>query len=95
MAPPTTLVDAINSAVPDRLRKTLMAVIDDPSGRAIVENQLLQPVDASSTTTIPTKRKKYEICGQCNKEFDATENANDACVWHGGLSFRCGLSRVI
>lgn len=56
MAPPTTLVDAINSAVPDRLRKMLMAVINDPSGRAIVENQLLQPVDASSTTTIPTKR---------------------------------------
>jgi hypothetical protein len=34
------------------------------------------------------KRQRYEICEQCDEEFDTTEDSDEECVWHDGTAAR-------
>ena len=42
----------------------------------------LQAMQRSS----PTKRRRYECCARCAKEYDVTKNDGEACLWHPGMS---------
>jgi hypothetical protein len=41
----------------------------------------------SQTAAGPQKRKLYEICEQCNEEYNVNENNKDSCCWHPGMLF--------
>ncbi|KAI9704481.1 MAG: hypothetical protein M1820_005555 [Bogoriella megaspora] len=72
------LVEAVASAIPERLRRVVEDLIKSSSEAAeFIAGHLL---------TSSSKRKRYEICGQCHEEYDTTENenANDPCKYHPG-----------
>jgi hypothetical protein len=35
-------------------------------------------------TNAPPSRQRFEICRQCNKEYDVLLNTKWSCVWHDG-----------
>jgi hypothetical protein len=44
----------------------------------------------TQTTEVSQKRKMYEICIQCDQEYNVRENDRESCLWHPGrpiLSF--------
>lgn len=93
-----TLVQAIQQASQPRLASTLLALLECPQAKAIIEGQLL--LNCASLACSPTSRKRalessasprkaqkrirYQTCTQCKKEFDASNNSNNACKWHPG-----------
>lgn len=76
------VVSAINSADNERLRKTLMAIIADPRGKELVEDELLIP--SNHTDANSKKRNKYERCVQCGEEFEFADSQPSECSWHSG-----------
>ena len=65
---------------------------DDGSNQASAKRVVPKPTtnkkrkhDAADQA--PLKRvKKFEMCEQCNEEFDVTQNKAKACCWHDGKS---------
>ncbi|OJD38694.1 uncharacterized protein BKCO1_4000200 [Diplodia corticola] len=76
------VINAISSADDERLRKTLIAIIADPHGKKLVENELLIPANHSDAN--PKKRNKYEHCRQCGQEFEFALSKESECSWHSG-----------
>lgn len=35
-------------------------------------------------TVAPANRQRFEICGQCNEEYDVLHNDKKSCEWHEG-----------
>jgi hypothetical protein len=43
--------------------------------------------DVATSGVLPAKKvKRYEVCVQCDEEFDITNNNAEACQWHPGRS---------
>lgn len=93
------ITTAILSATHERLQDTLIDLVKkDKHTRELFEKALLVPEAAPTTgrndclplpevtvdAPASTKRKRYETCEQCHKEFDTTKSSSDACVWHSG-----------
>jgi hypothetical protein len=49
----------------------------------------------TQTTEASQKRKMYEICIQCNEEYNVRENDQESCVWHPGMSLLCSSPAII
>jgi hypothetical protein len=43
----------------------------------------------SETTAESQKRKLYEICIQCDVEYNVLENNKESCIWHPGTPMLC------
>jgi hypothetical protein len=90
MASSDQLQEAIKSATHERLRVTLLAMCSksEEASKLASEELLVQ----SSATK---KRKsddehsnvRYDMCTQCDKEFDTTANGPESCQWHDGKAF--------
>jgi len=86
------LVEAINSATDSRLRKVLIQLCEDSaSAKDLVSKALFLPSrdgkPSSPNQTNSKKRKRYEICMECDQEYDvkANDEAGTAlCVFHLG-----------
>jgi hypothetical protein len=70
---------------------------DDESGK---EKPHTPPANGSKrkramtqTTEGSQKRKMYEICIQCDKEYNVLENDKESCVWHPGMPLLCFCRR--
>jgi hypothetical protein len=75
----------------ERLRVTLQRICDQsPECFEKASHKLLDSVDATDapfpTGTQGQKRKRYEICSQCDKEYDVREDERGGpqCRWHEG-----------
>ncbi|KAK0645338.1 hypothetical protein DIS24_g7988 [Lasiodiplodia hormozganensis] len=91
-----TLVDAIHAASPELLREILLriAFVDRPCREAVEQEFLVQTVQSSfsrlswdgsapsQTRSSSTKRRRYECCARCEREYDVTKNDGEACRWH-------------
>lgn len=88
-SPPSSIENAINTATKDRLAKTLHRMILGSSEvRQLAESHLLvdhEAVLGTSTASSWTKRKKYEICKHCSKEYDILRNKHLDCMYHPGI----------
>jgi hypothetical protein len=40
--------------------------------------------DSEKRTDAPANRQRFEICEQCNKEYDVLYNDKKSCQWHQG-----------
>ncbi|CAI6340737.1 unnamed protein product [Periconia digitata] len=85
------LVQAIDTATIQRLQKTLKEICDQsPEAYNIARSKLLIGTAVDANPSEGQKRKhelgvqRYEICEQCEKEYDVEENGEDACAWHAG-----------
>lgn len=94
------LEDAMSSATLDRLHATLKRVCKDSAEAFNIacDELLISPrmplgnnkenEDAGNIAGQKRKRdfvtQRYEICEQCDQEFDVTKNKNDSCTWHEG-----------
>jgi hypothetical protein len=87
------LFDAINSATLDRVQQVLREICtEDPVAFKLACDKLLvgQGAKSQANSDISTKRKRegpfqrYEICEQCEEEYDVLDNPDDACIWHPG-----------
>lgn len=74
----TELHKAIQSATPDRLESVLCSLCNDSREAATLASQLL--------LIGSKKRKRYEVCKNCDEEFDIEENGDQACQFHPGKS---------
>jgi hypothetical protein len=90
-----TLEEAITSATLPRLRTVLLKMCrQDPVCVALASKELLVEAigggGSDATTTKKRHRKAYEVCGQCNVEYDVEENemrakAQGLCKYHPGM----------
>jgi hypothetical protein len=95
MASSDQLQEAIKSATHERLRVTLLAICSksEEASKLASEELLVQ----SSATK---KRKsddehsnvRYDMCIQCEKEFDTTTNGPESCQWHDGKASQTHLA---
>lgn len=94
MSSSQVLVDAIMAASPDILREALLRLAFTNGCREAVEQEFLvqstferlslgEPNHQASRSS-STKRRRYETCARCTKEYDVTKNDAGACRWHGG-----------
>ena len=37
----------------------------------------------------PAGRQRFEICSQCNEEYDVLHNDKNSCRWHDGKLHNC------
>jgi hypothetical protein len=91
------LRDAIASANPKRVRDVLSTICNHlPQARDLACAELLvNAADESEEQMTSNKkrpsgseytRQRYEICEQCEEEFDVVENDEDeGCEWHDGM----------
>jgi hypothetical protein len=95
MASSDQLQEAIKSATHERLRVTLLAMCSkSKEASKLASEELL--VQSSATK----KRKsddehsnvRYDMCTQCDKEFDTTTNGPESCQWHDGEASRTHLA---
>jgi hypothetical protein len=95
MASSDQLREAIKSATPERLRIALLAICSkSEEASKLASKELL--VQSSATK----KRKsddehsniRYDICTQCEKEFDTTANGPESCQWHDGKASQTHLA---
>jgi hypothetical protein len=84
------LLEAINSANIDRIR-TILREICTASPQAFqlaCDKLLINHAKSSSNSSAKKKRDppqlRYEICQQCEEEYDVLDNVEDACTWHPG-----------
>jgi hypothetical protein len=49
--------------------------------------------DTMSGTDAPANRQRFEICEQCNKEYDVLYNDKKSCQWHQGKLHPSSLLR--
>lgn len=89
MALSNQLEEAIESASRARLQSVLRSICSDSKvASRLASKALLTHDDASASK----KRKagdehstlRYEMCIQCNEEFDTTTNDKYSCQWHEG-----------
>ncbi|KAL0261191.1 hypothetical protein SLS55_004887 [Diplodia seriata] len=93
------LVDAIHAASPELVREILLriAFVDRPCREAVEQEFLVQTVQSSFSRlswdgssppsqerSSSTKRRRYETCARCAREYDVTKNDGEACRWHPG-----------
>jgi hypothetical protein len=84
-----TLEDAINTAPVEELRAMLRGFVAKHADiKEAVSSRLLTPI-SSETGVHPRKRKAFETCRHCDKDYPVVENVMGACVYHKGES---GLS---
>lgn len=100
-----TLVDAIHAASPELLREILLriAFVDRPCREAVEQEFLVQTVQSSfsrlswdgsapsQVRSSSTKRRRYECCARCEREYDVTKNDGEACRWHPGEFLRISV----
>ncbi|EAT82605.1 hypothetical protein HBH56_112270 [Parastagonospora nodorum] len=85
----SVLHDAIDSATIDRLRTVLRAICtENTAAFKLACDHLLVVQGADGDTDTKRKRderlQRFEICEQCQEEYDVLDNPDDACVWHPG-----------
>jgi hypothetical protein len=93
------LLQAIDSATHDRLRTVLREIcIESPAAfklacdKLLVGQAAIGDANGQANGEASTKRKRdeplqrYEICEQCETEYDVLDNHEDACIWHPGKS---------
>lgn len=85
------LSSAIEAATPERLRKTLQEMCNkSPEAFNLACSALLTNPDISAASGGPNvaaagkKRKRFEMCFQCEKEYNVEDNHESSCVWHSG-----------
>jgi hypothetical protein len=49
--------------------------------------------DSDEQTDAPANRQRFEICEQCNKEYDVLDNDKKSCQWHQGKLHPSSLLR--
>lgn len=94
--PTHTVEDAIREATNDRVRIVLLNMVKENSiARELASKALLVQQKGSSSTRNNKKRKRYEICRQCSKEYAVDENHGKICVHHPGMSAPGTQSSII
>jgi hypothetical protein len=98
--PQSALFGAIDSATPERVRQVLREICaTNPEAFRSACDKLLVANDAA--VTLPgsdmkrkreTHQQRYEICVQCEEEYDVLDNEEGACEWHPGPYFALFLS---
>jgi hypothetical protein len=91
------LFHAINSATLDRVQSVLREVCSKipEASKLASEKLLVSDSDGGSSAGVKRKREqrvtqqRYEICEQCEQEYDVSENYEGACVWHSGEFSYC------
>jgi hypothetical protein len=94
-APQSALFGAIDSATPERVRQVLREICaTNPEAFRSACDKLLVANDAAiALPDSDMKRKRethqlrYEICVQCEEEYDVLDNEEGACEWHPGPYF--------
>lgn len=93
----SVLIDAIHSATIERLRQVLTdTCTENQESFKFVRNQLLidpedphgeehRPESAGSKRKRAYTQQRYEICSQCGREYNVTQNTEPHCVWHEGM----------
>jgi hypothetical protein len=81
------LQEAIEFATHERLKKVLLSICSksEEASKLAAEELLVQ--DSASNKRKPNNKHsalRYEMCRQCDKEFDTTTNGPDSCRWHKG-----------
>lgn len=81
------LLDAIDSATLKRVQTVLREVcLECPEALNLASKKLLvSPTEAPGTKRKHDSTQRYEICVQCNEEYDTKDNQEDSCVWHSGM----------
>jgi hypothetical protein len=59
---------------------------EEESPRSPPANSSKRKRAVSQTTTASQKRKLYEICAQCNEEYNVLDNCTESCIWHPGMT---------
>ncbi|PVH96153.1 hypothetical protein DM02DRAFT_599716 [Periconia macrospinosa] len=85
------LSSAIETATPSRLRKAFQEICDkSPEAFNLACSALLTKpgtaaaAEGSNAASAGDKRKRFEICIQCEKEYNVETNDEKSCVWHSG-----------
>ncbi|PVH96151.1 hypothetical protein DM02DRAFT_659501 [Periconia macrospinosa] len=81
------LGEAILSATDVRVRRTLLKICGkNREAHLIACSELLtDPApSASSASGTGQKRKRFEVCMKCKKEYNVEQNNDEACAWHHG-----------
>lgn len=83
--PNLAVEDAIREATNDRVRIVLLSIVkESPVARDLVSKELLVQQKEDSPSGNRRKRKRYEICKQCSKEYAVEQNHGKICVHHPG-----------
>lgn len=78
---------AIREATNDRVRIVLLNIVKESLvARGLVAKELLLGQKEDSESGYSKKRKRYEICKQCSKEYAVEQNHAKICVHHPGES---------
>jgi len=84
-----TVEDAIREATNDRVRIVLLDMVkESPIARELATKALLVQQKNATPSENKRKRKRYEICRQCSKEYAVEENHEKICAHHPGKSIR-------
>ncbi|KAH7371398.1 hypothetical protein BKA66DRAFT_469725 [Pyrenochaeta sp. MPI-SDFR-AT-0127] len=91
------LDEAIKSATVHRLQAVLRDICNaSPDAKKLARSMLLieenvmnaksenSDVHLNTNKKRPFPSQRYEVCEQCEKEFDVLDNPDDACKWHDG-----------
>jgi hypothetical protein len=92
------LSEAIQSSTDERLRVTLQRICDaNPEAFEQASRELLEgpksavvgptPAAQGQKRKLKYTRQRYEICSQCDEEYDVMENkkGEPLCSWHEGM----------
>jgi hypothetical protein len=80
---------AIDSATLDRARKVLKEICAENTQafEAACDKLLVNETangSAKRKRPDPSAQHRFEICVQCESEYDVTDNPEKACTWHPG-----------
>lgn len=101
---PATVVQAIHSSTQDRIYTLLLEIVTTvPAAAALAEERLLLPIEAKDRPedepstqekqqSTSLKRKAYEICKNCNAEYQVNDNRKGDCVYHDGTKMNSAPS---
>lgn len=76
------------------LHRPLDEELTDEEYKAAISNSELsdeEPVEIRSNGVkrkLMYTRQRYEICGQCEQEYDTLDNKATSCIWHDGEALR-------
>jgi hypothetical protein len=84
--PQSALFSAINSATLERVQTVLREICaQNPQAFELASAKLLVPNrDDAKRKRDTTHQQRYEICVQCEEEYDVLDNEQGACEWHPG-----------
>jgi hypothetical protein len=79
-------LSAINSATLERVQTVLREICaQNPQAFELASAKLLVPNrDDAKRKRDSTHQQRYEICVQCEEEYDVLDNEQGACEWHPG-----------